>query len=111
MNSIDEPQLLPTLENIAQLQQMTDDMYKLYKKEYNAKRYQENRDKLRKEASDAYFKKKLENPDYIQQLRDKSNKRRLDKIKEQGKEPQKVGRPKLNKVVLPKKATGRPRIW
>ena len=111
MNSIDEPQLIPTIENIAQLQQMTDNMYKLYKKEYNAQRYKQNRDKLRKQASDAYFKKKLENPEYIQQLRDKSNKRRLDKIKEQDKKPQKVGRPKLNKVVLPKKATGRPRIW
>ena len=112
MNSIDEPQLnKPTIENIIILQQMTEDMYKLYKKEYNAQRYKQNRDKLRKQASDIYFKKKENDPEYTQKLRDKTNKRRLDKIKEAGKEPQKVVRPKLNKVVLHKKATGRPRIW
>ena len=48
MKSPDEIQLTePTLENIAQLQQMTKDMYVLYKKEYNAQRYQRNKDKIR----------------------------------------------------------------
>jgi hypothetical protein len=111
MTPIDDQQLLPIIENIAQLQQMTEDIYKLYKKEYNAQRYKQNRDKMRKQASDTYFQKKIDDPDYIQKLRDKTTKRRLDKIISSGKEPQKVGRPKLNKVVLPKKAIGRPRLW
>jgi len=101
-------------ETLEVLKQQAKTVYKEYKRLYNAKRYEEKQEHLKKQASILYFKKVEQNPEYRKVLTERERNRKIKILKEQGKELRPTrGRPKKEKEEeepKEKKPTGRPRL-
>jgi len=101
-----------TADEIETLRQQAKTVYKEYKRLYNAKRYEEKQEHLKKQASILYFKKVEQNPEYRKVLTERERNRKIKILKEQGKElrPNR-GRPKKEQEEpKEKKPTGRPSL-
>ena len=87
--------------------------YKLYKIEYNKKRYAEKKEQLLNQQKQYYINKLQTDPTFKNKLNDKTKARYYKKKQEQeaqGIEPRPRGRPKT-RAPTEKKANGRPRKY